>query len=75
MTGDLTGTARAAVTLSAALGGARVTVECPLSEAAAAALGRDIRQGLDGGPWRVESVTVTGNPPHLGAVKLTVAGA
>lgn len=67
----------AAARLSMALGGARVTVDCPLDAETADALAAEIRAGLESGPgpaWAVESLTVTGDPPRVGAVKITVAG-
>jgi hypothetical protein len=68
----------AAARLSAALGGARVTLECALGTAEADALAAEINAGLaaGGGPaWVVESLTVAaGDPPRVAAIKVTVGG-
>lgn len=68
----------AALRLSAALGGARVTLECPLGTDEAEALAAQINAGLAGGgapKWAVESLTVAaGDPPRIAAIKVTVGG-
>lgn len=63
---------RTAGRLSAALGGAQVTVECPLTDAEADALAASIAEGLDGGEerWEVTALTVSArqagaDPPRL----------
>lgn len=77
MTTASDGMVAGAVALARALGGADVTLECPLDPEAAEALGREIREGLagpgGGPPWRVVSVTVRGDPPGVGAIKLTIS--
>lgn len=67
----------AALALSHELGGARVTMATSMAPDVAAALGREIRAGLEDGPglrFAVTSVTVTGYPPRVEAITITVGG-
>lgn len=69
-------TISAALALSAALGGARVTVSGPLAYDVARALGQEIRAGLTGPgmPLEVTAVTVTGDPTRVESVTVTLSG-
>jgi hypothetical protein len=68
----------AAADLSAGLGGAEVTVDVTASPEALAALGREIRAGLDapgGLDLTVTSLTIVGDPPRAASVTVTAGPA
>ena len=62
-----------ALALSRELGGARVTIAAGIEPDVAAALGREIRAGLEspGLPLAVSAVAVTGDPPRIDAITVT----
>jgi hypothetical protein len=69
---------RAALALSNELGGARVTMRSGMSPENAAALGREIRAGLEGSPaleLAVSSITVEDDPPYVAGIAITIRGA
>jgi hypothetical protein len=74
---DFAGLVKAALALSRELGGARVTISAGVAPDVAAALGREIRAGLDGPglPLAVSAVAVSGDPPRIDAITVTAFSA